>query len=58
MIFNNGDHKDLARCISILLKNDKLKNNISTNGHKKIIAEFDWSDIGKQTSTIYRKMQS
>lgn len=50
------DKKDLKNAISILLNNNKLRNNLSKKCENIVKEQYNWSNIAKKLETLYEKI--
>ncbi len=55
LLFESGNHTDLAEKIRIIINNDGLRSSLICNG-KLYAAKFDWSVLGLQYIDFYNKM--
>ena len=55
-LFNSGDVKSLADIINNTLNSPKLLKNIALNGLELMKDKYNWTEIGRQTSDAYYKI--
>jgi len=56
MLVDVGDHKAIAKKISIILKNRVLAKKISSNARQKILRKFSWEKIIQDYEELYKEV--
>lgn len=54
LVFKEGDHKDLAKKISMITGNKRLRQSMIKKGRKRVLKNFSFEKIDKDTYDIYR----
>jgi glycosyltransferase involved in cell wall biosynthesis len=54
---NPWDPSDIAMYVSILLQNKDLRKKCGKNARKRVLEQFTWDRIAKQTAEIYQSVQ-
>ncbi len=58
ILISPGDVDQLAKDITLLLKNDELRSRLGKNARQTVVEEFSWDVIAEKTVGTYKKLLS
>ncbi len=56
LLFEPGNHEDLARCIIAILTDDELAARLTTNGRALVEQTYTWDAIAAATAEVYDRL--
>jgi glycosyltransferase involved in cell wall biosynthesis len=55
--FDPNDVNDLVSCLDTLIKDQELRNNLSTKGYLQV-RQYSWKKMAKETLAVYQQIFS
>ena len=54
--FDPNDPNDIAKYVTVLLEDKELRNKFGENSRKRVLKEFTWSKVAKDTLRVYEEI--
>ncbi len=56
LVFEGGNAEQLADMLSLLIENEKYRNELAKKGRECVIKNYTWDKIAKETYKVYQEL--